>query len=477
METATQNPPQHCIKDPVDSPANTNITISDHHDLLPQLQSLQQSFDTIQSKSSLMEENLLLQHERDDALRNNSQLNLVIQEVSKEREPFHSKIPNTIPNWLWNLSYQCIHLNFSHNQIRGTIVPAGVAFEFVKGSTLIDLSSNRIEGPLPRVPSNVAALHLSTILYQALFPIFLNLGNNRLTGDIPNSIGTLRFLQSLDLENNSISGQIPLSLENCTNWEFLHLAENHVAGNIPSWIGGSLSKMKVIILRSNNFNGSVPEEICRLASLQILDLAHNKLSGNIPRCINNFSVMTTMSEHSSNGISYSISMGGFYENAVLVMKRKIVKYGTILNIVRSMDLSSNNLPGEIPEEVTSLIILQSLNLSHNHFHRIIPENIGEIPSSTSRLTFLNYLNLSYKNLKGKIPSSTQLQSFDASSFLGNALWGAPLEENCTVVNETYAKEGGEGQGNKELNGVYVSMELGFVVSFLLTFGFLVIKRR
>lgn len=159
-----------------------------------------------------------------------------------------------------------------------------------------------------------------------------------------------------------------------------------------------------------------------------------------------------------------------------------------------MDLSSNNLSGEIPEEVTSLIILQSLNLSHNHFHRIIPENIGamgslesldfsvnqlvgEIPSSTSRLTFLNYLNLSYKNLKGKIPSSTQLQSFDASSFLGNALWGAPLEENCTVVNETSAKEGGEGQGNKELNGVYVSMELGFVVSFLLTFGFLVIKRR
>lgn len=83
-----------------------------------------------------------------------------------------SKIPGTIPNWFWNLSYQCIHLNFSHNQIRGTIVPAGVAFEFVKGSTLIDLSSDRIEGPLPRVPSNVAALDLPTILYQALFPIF-----------------------------------------------------------------------------------------------------------------------------------------------------------------------------------------------------------------------------------------------------------------------------------------------------------------
>ena len=92
METATQNPPQPCIKDPADSPTTTNITISDYHDLLPQLQSLQQSFDNIQSKSSLMEENRLLQHERDDALRNNSQLNLVIQEVSKERKSFRDQV-------------------------------------------------------------------------------------------------------------------------------------------------------------------------------------------------------------------------------------------------------------------------------------------------------------------------------------------------------------------------------------------------
>ncbi|MBA0692324.1 hypothetical protein Goari_009895, partial [Gossypium aridum] len=36
------------------------------------------------------------------------------------------------------------------------------------------------------------------------------------------------------------------------------------------------------------------------------------------------------------------------------------------------------------------------------------------------LTFLSYLDL-YNKLSGRIPSSTQLQTFDASAFVGNAL--------------------------------------------------------
>ncbi|PNT02182.1 hypothetical protein POPTR_015G146100v4 [Populus trichocarpa] len=93
METTSQNPPQPYINDLADSPTNANIIISDHHDLLSQLQSLQHSFDTIQGKSSLMEENLLLlQQQRDDALDNNSQLKLAIQKVSHERDSLRDQV-------------------------------------------------------------------------------------------------------------------------------------------------------------------------------------------------------------------------------------------------------------------------------------------------------------------------------------------------------------------------------------------------
>ena len=145
----------------------------------------------------------------------------------------------------------------------------------------------------------------------------------------------------------------------------------------------------------------------------------------------------------------------------------------------------NSLAGEIPKEVTSFQGLQSLNLSYNLLIGSIPENMGamrslesidfslnqlsgQIPSSMSSLTFLNHLNLSNNNLTGKIPLSTQLQSLNASSFIGNKLCGPPLTNNC-IVNGV--KPNNENIGSKDTSGLevgwfYVSMALGFVVGFL-----------
>jgi hypothetical protein len=72
--------------------------------------------------------------------------------------------------------------------------------------------------------------------------------------------------------------------------------------------------------------------------------------------------------------------------------------------------------------------MESLDLSNNKF-------CGEIPQSMSLLNFLGYLNLSCNNFDGKIPIGTQLQSFNASSYIGNPkLCGAPLK-NCTTKEE------------------------------------------
>ena len=46
------------------------------------------------------------------------------------------------------------------------------------------------------------------------------------------------------------------------------------------------------------------------------------------------------------------------EIELLVIKRKVSEYSTILQLVKSMDLSKNNLSREIPKEVTSLQGLQ-----------------------------------------------------------------------------------------------------------------------
>ncbi|CAL5407964.1 unnamed protein product [Camellia sinensis] len=340
---------------------------------------------------------------------------------------------------------------------------------------ILHLGGNFLSGEIPDCWMNWSTLKV------------IELGNNHLSGNIPNSLGYLRQLQSLHLRNNSLSGEVPLSLENCTELITIDLGWNQFVGRIPIWLGRSLSKLMILGLRSNNFYGKIPSELCYLTSLQILDLANNSFSGSIPHCFKNFTALT-VKQNSSVRISYSIYWGVFFENAFVMTKGQEFQYNTILTLVTSMDLSDNNMSGEIPEELTSLLGLRSLNLSGNHLTGVIPNRIGdmvllesldlsknqlfgEIPTSMLNLTFLSYLNLSYNKLSGRIPSGTQLQILDASSFIGNKLCGPPLTSNCTTDGGTPEIGKGDEEGTKsEVDWFYLVVGLGFVVGFWGIFG-------
>uniref|UniRef100_A0A7N2MI36 Leucine-rich repeat-containing N-terminal plant-type domain-containing protein n=2 Tax=Quercus lobata TaxID=97700 RepID=A0A7N2MI36_QUELO len=381
-------------------------------------------------------------------------------------------ISDMAPPSFWNLSSQFRYLNLSHNLINEEIPNSPV----ILFALAIDLSSNHFKGIIPDCLMNWNNL------------VVLNLGNNNFSGSIPASIGSLTNLNSLHLCNNTFSGILPSSLKSCEELVIIDVAENRFAGNIPSWIGHRCTSLMVLSLRSNYFHGHIPKELCALTSLQILDLSHNKLSGSIPRCVKNFRAMATnnISNEHLNSYRASIRYGEILplESALLVIKGSIREYNTILQLVKSIDFSKNNLLGEIPKEVTSLQELQSLNLSCNFLNGSIPMNIGtmvllesidfsmnhlsgKIPSSMSSLTFLSHLNLSNNNLSGKIPLSTQLQSLAASSFIGNNLCGPPLKDNCTVngVKPNYENTTSKDTNGLEVDWFYVSMALGFVVGF------------
>ncbi|XP_059643454.1 receptor-like protein EIX1 [Cornus florida] len=460
-----------------------------------------------------------------------SQKNLAVLDLS------NNGISDVIPNWFWNLSSKVYFLNLSRNHFHGEIVDMPLVFSI---STIVDLSSNHFRGTLPHIssgaitldlsnnsfsgsishflcyrmdqPKNLQLLNLEGNLLSGEIPDcwmswvgleFLNLGNNNLTGKIPSSMGSLNHLKSLHLRNNSLFGELPMSLHNCTGLVAMDLGENEFSGSIPTWIGERLVNLKILILRSNKLHNGIPEELCALVSLQILDLAHNNLWGSIPRCFRNLSAMN-IQQNSTEQMLYvsnatiAYFFNGIMENAILVMKGKVLGYSTILQLVTSMDLSGNNLSGKIPKELTFLLGLRSLNLSHNILTGRIPENIGSmellesidfsanhligaIPPSMASLTFLSHLNLSNNNLTGEIPLSTQFQSFNASCFVGNNLCGPPLVHNCSVNDATPTSRNGggnEGKGGKgpEVDWFYVSMALGFIIGFWGVFGPVLFKR-
>ncbi|XP_011020398.1 PREDICTED: receptor-like protein 12 [Populus euphratica] len=419
---------------------------------------------------------------------------------------FNSSISSTIPIWFWTMSFRMEYLNLSHNQIQG-VIPSKLKLDFTASYPLVDLSSNHFKGPLPSIFSNVGALDLSNNSFSGSMLNFLchkidelknvqvlNLGENLLSGEIPDCWSSWQYLVAIKLSNNKFSGNIPDSVGALSLLESLHIRNSSLSvGSMPAWIGKRFSSMVVLNMRANKFRGRIPRELCNLASLQILDLAHNRLSWSIPTCFNKLSAMATRND--SLGKIYLDSGSSTFDNVLLVMKGKVVEYSTILKFVRSIDLSSNALCGEIPEEVTRLGELQSLNLSQNSLTGRIPEGIGsirylesmdfsvnqlsgEIPQSMSDLTFLSHLNLSDNRLRGRIPSGTQLQSFGPSSFSGNELCGPPLSKNCSVDNKFHVEHEREEDGNG-LKGrwFYVSMVLGFIVGFWGVVGPLMFNRR
>ena len=88
-----------------------------------------------------------------------------------------------------------------------------------------------------------------------------------------------------------------------------------------------------------------------------------------------------------------------------------------LTSLKYLNLSENSFTGSIPDEIGSLINLEYLNLSKNAYTwGGIPIGgiSGSIPDEIGNLENLSYLNLSQNNLSGSIPSSIgSLQNLDS----------------------------------------------------------------
>ncbi|OAY71774.1 Receptor-like protein 12 [Ananas comosus] len=456
-------------------------------------------------------------------------------------------IRDTVPEWFWNLPYE--YLDLSHNQIRGKL-PLSLQLTILEW---LILRSNKLEGPIPSLPNSLQVLDLSenSISGPFLSPIsnmsqlsylllssnqingsipsyickqnflevldlsnnslsgelpqcwknssflILDLSNNNLVGEIPSSIDSLCSLTSLHLNNNNFYGELPLELQHCNSLVLLDLSSNKFTGEIPTWIGENLEYLAILQLRSNMFVGEIPSELAQLTYLQFLDLSHNNLTGSIPRSFGNFRAMiynTTQHDGNIYTVDETLFTAIDYSNNLLVViKGEEYQYSTTIYLLKVMDLSNNNLSGQIPEEIVALGLLQSLNLSGNHLTGVIPEKLGDmrslesldlslnelqgaIPQSLSALTFLSLLNLSYNNLSGRIPTGNQLSTLDNSSiYIGNAyLCGPPTEKNCSE-NETMPNVVGDDYNGSESTWPYLSMGLGFVAGFWAVCGILIFK--
>ncbi|XP_028127320.1 receptor-like protein EIX1 [Camellia sinensis] len=291
---------------------------------------------------------------------------------------------STIPTWLYNFKgLKSLKLggNDSQSLISDTI-PA--CLEFSSRIDYLDLSNNQIDGEIPYIPKHNNFSYFGSVTYltsnrfsgplPTISPHLheLDLSNNSFSGDMSHflcgSSNETNQLRILNLRENNLSGKIPDCWVNWHSIEYINLGNNNLEGSIPSSIK-FLGYLKSLEVRSNSLSGEFPLSLRSCTNLLTVDLGVNKFVGSILACIGR-----SLIDLKFLGLR-SIKFTGIQDDVILVTKGSEYQYNTILALVTNLDLSSYNFSREIPEELTSLLGLRSINLSRSHLTGMIPKKI------------------------------------------------------------------------------------------------------
>ncbi|KAI4370424.1 hypothetical protein MLD38_018778 [Melastoma candidum] len=279
-------------------------------------------------------------------------------------------------------------LNLSHNHFSGDPGFASGLWSLHR-LRFLDLSDNQLSG---LVPVGVSMIHNMKELY---------LQGNHLSGSLPNDLGLCPHLTTVDFSNNQLDGPIPESIQQLGSLVTLRASNNLLSGALPSWVG-NLSSLENMDLSGNKLEGNLPSSIGNLRSLKFLALSDNVIDGSIPTALA-YSSMLSKIRLRGNRLVGSIP-GGLFD---LGLEEIDFSHNGLVGSIPSgssrlfetlqlMDLSRNDLTGDIPAELGLASNLRYLNLSWNGFQSAVPPEIGYLHN-------LTVLDLRNNELQGMIP--------------------------------------------------------------------------
>jgi Leucine-rich repeat (LRR) protein len=285
----------------------------------------------------------------------------------------NNMLSGSIPSELCNaLSLEILTL--SKNKFTGSILET---FQECTNLTQIDLTSNELSGPVPPYLGELPEL------------LIVSLGSNNFSGSLPDSLWSSKTLLEIQVDHNNLTGSLSPLVGTLLTLQNLVLDNNHLEGPIPLEIG-KLLNLTVLSISSNFLSGSIPVELCSCIHLTTLNLGSNMLTGEIPNQIGELINLDYL-VLSHNNITGQIPSGicADFQVVAVPVSSFLQHYGTL-------DLSWNNLLGNIPPEMGNCVVLVELILAGNQL-------TGNIPPELAQLTNLTTLDLSSNSLTGSIP--------------------------------------------------------------------------
>ncbi|KAH0912178.1 hypothetical protein HID58_035499 [Brassica napus] len=339
-----------------------------------------------------------------------------------------------------------IDLDLCGSSLNGSLLSNSGVFKLQHLQSL-NLSSNNLAGFLPDSIGNLKHLtvlqlygcgffgNIPSSIGNLSYLTHLDLQGNGFTGELPESMGKLNRLTKLLLSTSKLSGNFHHALLNLTELTWIDLRSNNLEGRVPDWLWMSelvyvdisknaltgfdgpkdaiqTSPLEMLDISSNafqdpfpllpnstrffsasdnQFSGEIPTTICGLVSLDTLLLSNNGFIGSIPRCFKSFNTMLSLLHLRNNNLS-----GKFPEESISV--------GLI-----SLDVSGNQISGELPRSLMNCTRLEFLNVEDNMFNDTFPSWLSLLPD-------LQFLVIRSNEFHGPIYSLSfpRLRIFDIS---------------------------------------------------------------
>lgn len=268
----------------------------------------------------------------------------------------------------------------------------------------------------------------------------LNLSYNQISGSLPDNVGNFGLVENFDISFNNFSGELPAAISSLVNLQVLKLNHNGFHSIIPSGILNCKS-LVLIDVSSNKLNGTLPHGFgSAFPKLRTLNLAENRIHGRD----SDFSELKSITLLNISKNLFQGSVMGIFQDSLEVIDGSLNHFQGHMSQVNSsssfnwsglvyMDLSDNQISGEIFHDLSQAQNLKHLNLAFNRFStQEFPQietlsgleylNLsktsltGQIPTEISHLSNLNTLDLSMNHLTGQIPflSIKNLQLLDVS---------------------------------------------------------------
>lgn len=159
-----------------------------------------------------------------------------------------------------------------------------------------------------------------------------------------------------------------------------------------------LTSLQKLSLVSLGLWGPLPAKVNRFRSLQVLNISANFMFGEIPQSISTYQSLKSlvMSDNLFNGSVPDLSSLSLLEELDLSHNHLGPKIPSLGNNLVRISFGNNSLKSEIPQDLNKLNKLQVVDFSSNKL-------IGRIPSFLFSMPSIQYISLSKNQLTGAFP--------------------------------------------------------------------------